>query len=196
MGDSLYVVGGRDHNEQKLSSVLRYDVKDERWVECAPMPSPRSGFAMCTLGECLYVAGGSTGTARGVADCLRYDVQSDTWEAMAPMQVGRYGCNACAVGGKIYAVGGFGDYGGGVCTGATECFDPATGQWTRLADMPTPRGWSTSFVLDGSIYVAGASQRGEVADVHLYDVASDTWSRVCDLPAKIRYGAALSLIHI
>jgi len=36
-----------------------------------------------------------------------------------------------------------------------EIYDPASGRWTRGADLATARGWFSTSVVNGKVYVAG-----------------------------------------
>ena len=53
------------------------------------------------------------------------------------MKYGRFDAAAAVCNGKIYICGGIGD--GYASLKSVECFDPESGVWTELADMPTPR---------------------------------------------------------
>ena len=36
-----------------------------------------------------------------------------------------------------------------------EVYDPASGRWTRGADLATARGWFSTSVVNGKVYVVG-----------------------------------------
>jgi hypothetical protein len=36
-----------------------------------------------------------------------------------------------------------------------EVYDPASGRWTRGRDLATPRGWFSTSIVDGKVYVVG-----------------------------------------
>ena len=36
-----------------------------------------------------------------------------------------------------------------------EVYDPASGRWTKGADLATARGWFTTSVVNGRVYVVG-----------------------------------------
>ena len=61
--------------------------------------------------------------------------------------------------------------------GAFERFDPATGTWTKLPDLPTPRGGLGAVVTDGHLVTAGGESPTQVFDtVELFDLAAGAWS--------------------
>jgi large repetitive protein len=56
---------------------------------------------------------------------------------------------------------------GGLSSGRTSIFDPATGAWIRAADMNIPRGYEgTTPLADGSVFTLGGSWSGGVGDKH------------------------------
>jgi len=61
--------------------------------------------------------------------------------------------------------------------------------WTQKADMPTPRCFHTSAVVNGKIYVIGGyTSEGPdyraLSIVEEYDPATDTWTRKTDMPTE------------
>jgi N-acetylneuraminic acid mutarotase len=58
--------------------------------------------------------------------------------------------------------------------------------WTPKADMPTEKGWLSTAVADGKIYVIGGwhfFRGGSFQGVEAYDPATDTWTEKADLSA-------------
>jgi len=55
--------------------------------------------------------------------------------------------------------------------------------WTKKADMPTPRGYLSSSVVNGKIYVIGGyTGKDMLSTVEEYDPVKDTWARKSDMP--------------
>ena len=83
------------------------------------------------------------------------------------------------------------------CTGDPGPPAPeATGLvWQRLSPMPTPRTEVAAAVTDGRIVVAGgfAEPDRTVATVESYDISSDSWSPLPDLPVAVNHAMAASL---
>jgi hypothetical protein len=68
--------------------------------------------------------------------------------------------------------------------------EPASGAWIMLAPLSTLRHFSTSFVLDGSLYVAGVLGVGN-GSMECYDAATNTWTDMADmLEGRAFFGAA------
>jgi hypothetical protein len=59
----------------------------------------------------------------------------------------------------------------------------AEGTWVRKTDMPTPRDFLGTAVVDGIIYaIGGTSNQVLVPTVEAYDPATDTWTKKADMP--------------
>lgn len=99
---------------------------------------------------------------------------------------------AGVVGTNPAAAGEVGYYAGGLREGSSvirpflEMFDPATGTWTQLADLPNPRFSPEAAWIDGLLYAAGGYNTTFVAtnDLQVYDPVSDTWDNTTypDMP--------------
>ncbi len=69
-------------------------------------------------------------------------------------------------------------------------FDPVTGVWTTLPNAPRARDHFHATVLDDKLYLAGGRLSGGtggtfaplIAEVDVYDFATQTWSTIPDLP--------------
>ncbi|KAK6009475.1 kelch repeat protein [Ostertagia ostertagi] len=62
--DCLYAVGGRDGSNCPLSSVEKYDPRNNKWTPLAPMNNARSGVPLASVvSKQLYAVGGFDGIA-------------------------------------------------------------------------------------------------------------------------------------
>jgi N-acetylneuraminic acid mutarotase len=184
----IYVSGGyadlRFSPDRK--STWSYDPKVNQWRRVADMPGPRAAHKLVALGGKLYAVGGvgPESTALWV-----YDPTSDQWDTLqAPLPTAREHLASVAVGGKIYVIGGRWKGRGNLAV--VETYDPLTGSWSRMADLPAPRGGHTAANLKGLIHVTGGedlSSGNTFADHWVYDPATDRWNSNLAMPTA-RHG--------
>ncbi|OJY40248.1 MAG: hypothetical protein BGP03_00025 [Pseudonocardia sp. 73-21] len=99
-----------------------------------------------------------------------------SWTDAAPIPTPRNVLAAATDGAYLYALGDR-NLSADKNTSAAERFDPATGRWVTLPDMPTPRGGLGATYLDGRIVAVGGEEPTRVlGDVQVYDIDSGTWS--------------------
>ena len=92
-----------------------------------------------------------------------------------------------ALGGFLYAIGGYSD---GARVATAECYDPATNTWTPIASMASVRNSFAAAPMGGFLYVTGGLG---VAGL-LSSPASNTWSRIADLPEPHQWDHALGCL--
>jgi len=198
-GSIIYLVGGfaGNHPGPSTRHVWKYDIAANRWSAAPPLPMDRGAGAAVILGRQLHFFGGGTRLAaivdiidQGSHYALAFDGRSG-WTSRAPIPNPRNHLAGAALGGKIYAIGGqhhrdevLGDL------GEVDAYNPATNRWTRVADLPVPRGHisSSTFVMNGRIFVIGGTRRGDTnglpaADVTAYDPHANAWRVLTPLPA-------------
>ena len=166
------------------------------WAALAPMGTAREYAAAASLNGSLYVAGGYDSSYRSSRVVERYSPASDSWEAVASMASARYAHQLVALGGFLFAIGGS-RAGGHLAT--AERYDPATNTWTPIASMASARNQFAAAAMGGFLYVTGGVE-GPLDGPHVvlrrcerYDPASNTWSRIADLPEP-RYSHALAYL--
>ena len=105
--------------------------------------------------------------------------------------------------GLLYVIAGNTDGHDGGYIPWLDVFDPSSGQWTILPDAPRSRDHFHAAVLDGKIYVAGGRLSGGtggvfeplIAEVDVYDIATQTWSTLSqDLPTP-RAAASVGVLN-
>jgi N-acetylneuraminic acid mutarotase len=73
-----------------------------------------------------------------------------------------------------------------IAFGLTAASANASFNWTRKADMPTPRWGHSSAVVNGKIYIIGGGTSEPdltvLSTVEEYDPITDTWTRKADMP--------------
>ena len=118
------------------------------------------------------------------------------WKAEPPMFTGRDQFTGGVINGKIYVFGGNGNP-DQVNLASTEVYDPATSQWTQLADNNHNNNGDgveelTSAVVNGKLYVFGAyggiGPSGNYGDINfneMYNPATNTWTTLAHKPTLV-----------
>nr|XP_055158592.1 kelch-like protein 3 isoform X1 [Nyctereutes procyonoides] len=182
LNDLLYAVGGFD-GSTGLASVEAYSYKTNEWFFVAPMNTRRSSVGVGVVeGTALHVSRCSppspclllwlpglndTGVALGSFSSPPHPKPSSF-----PSDLGF---------GKLYAVGGY-DGASRQCLSTVEQYNPATNEWTYVADMSTRRSGAGVGVLSGQLYATGGHDGPLVRkSVEVYDPGTNTWKQVADM---------------
>lgn len=87
-----------------------------------------------------------------------------------------------AIDGKLYLVGGFDALPPHDAVAVVDVYEPATGEWSTVAPLPSPRGAGAVVAVDGMLYVLGGVFDGatleDVLRVQRYDPVTDEWTTV------------------
>jgi hypothetical protein len=177
---------------EKSQMAYRYDIEKEMWAEAEGLTSlVEYGSAVSDSDRYIYIVPSGAGNSRQL---IRYDTRTkqytpttkniDKWERVvwdwpSNAWIWRQGTATTAAydGSKyIYAIGGDEGYGAFFTR-----FDPRTGETTYLPPpYYTNIGGSIAY-LDGNLYyMRGGSSR----DMQRFDIATQQWSRMADLPAN------------
>jgi N-acetylneuraminic acid mutarotase len=154
---------------QDFSAVEVYDPETDTWATRADMPTPRSHMTLSTLGGKIYAIGGGARIVAGrsgewLSLLEVYDTATNRWARAADLPSPRLVLSSCVVDGRIYVMGGAISRGASSLEGlartlrtlsVVEIYDPASGGWTRGRDLATSRGWFSTSVVDGKVYVVG-----------------------------------------
>jgi hypothetical protein len=107
MDGAIYAMGGRVADPAlTVAATDRYDLATGTWTTgLAPMPTPRAGAAVASLGGELIVIGGSHDFV-SLRTVEAYDVADDSWRALAPVPTARDGIQAVVFDGEVYVAGG------------------------------------------------------------------------------------------
>ncbi|PKU86276.1 F-box/kelch-repeat protein At1g22040 [Dendrobium catenatum] len=164
---------------------------------------PFCGCAIGTVDGCLYVLGGFS-RAFAMKCVWRYDPVVNMWQEVNSMTTGRAFCKASLLNNKLYVVGGVSKGRGGLTPlQSAEVYDPKTGFWTEVKNMPFSKAQTlpTAFLAEllKPIATGMTSYRGKLCvpqslyswpffvDVggEIYDPETDSWA---DMPAGMGEG--------
>lgn len=157
-----------------------------RWRFEPETPRNQIEASAIAIGKTIYVVGG---TPKGnLHRVVAYDTKTKEFSDPTSLPTGLNHVQAATHDGKLYLAGGYLE--GNDPTGNFWEYDPATEEWTRLAQMPQPTAGGASVVIGDKLYVAGGAPQtfgatGPVApfpDLQIYDFASGEWSEGPEMP--------------
>lgn len=153
---------GEEEDLHSTDEVACFDPAAKVWTALPPLPTPRSSHDAVVIGDKLYVVGGwqltgsSDGTWRDSVCVLDLTSPHKGWRELEGPPVRRRALAAAHAGGKLVVVGGMDEENG--VTQRVDCYDPATDDWTRLADFPGDdvHGFGVSaWTRDGRLFASG-----------------------------------------
>jgi len=164
------------------------------WHTGAALPVEIAEIAAASHGEFIYTGGGFTPPGAGIGVWFgRYDAENDRWARLADLPVAVHHFALAAADGRVWLSGGYtGQLSVSQATNRLDVYDPATGAWTRKADMPGRRGAHFMVALEGRLYVvSGVSDAPD--QMWVYDIATDAWRTRPGAPTlREHLGAAAS----
>jgi len=168
IGGQIWIVNGsHDMGGSDNSSV--YNPALNSWSAGGNGLLATYGQAVVYVGVVLYRIGGisSNGYENSIEE---YGVRM-----LVPMPQGVAWEQAAAIGGYVYVAGGSTANG---LTAKTYRYDPATDTWddAAIADLPEPRAWAASGVVDGRWVIAGG--QGTEGSAVEWDPQTNTWSSI------------------
>lgn len=194
----VIVIGGENGAGQMLSEVEIFDPVTESWSSGPPLPEPRSNHTATRLADGrVLVTGGGLNSAIGIpsgegvlASAVVYDPTTNAFSAVGAMADPRAGHLATLLDdGRVLVAGGATHEVGTPCTtipncatgkalASAEAFDPATGAFSAVGSMTTPRLASFITTLhDGRPLIAGgADDTDSVTNTDLFDAKTNAFS--------------------
>jgi len=134
----------------------------------------------------IYMFGGSPSGTLGshVNLCQRYDPAADTWTLMASMPDGRGWIGGAYCNGRIYIVAGYTN--GSASSDNNWEYDIAANTWTAKTVLPRATvAYMAATWRDSLVYILGGTTpglTGGVADVDIYNPATNTWAIGTPMP--------------
>lgn len=170
------------------------------WSTGAPIPVRIAEIAGAALGQSIYVGGGFTPPGNAIGRWFgRYDTTDDAWEALAELPTAVHHPMMAAAADRIWSAGGYtAGLNRAAATRRLDAYDPATGAWTAMPDMPGRRAAGFMVALAGvgdgaagALYVVGGI--GDDEDrMWRYDIAAGTWADLPGPTPREHLGAAAS----
>ncbi|KUI27648.1 protein kinase [Mycobacterium sp. IS-1496] len=185
----VVVIGGASESIADASNKV-YALRDGAWAELPPMKHGRVAGAAAVVGDKLVVVGGQN-DKQLVAQTEVFDGES--WTEAADLPTPREHLAAVSDGVYVYTLGGR-LLSADENSAAFERFNPQTGAWESLPDMPTARGSYGAAFIDGRIVAVGGEEPTRVlATVEMYDIAGGTWSTLAPISTPL-HGEAVAAV--
>ncbi|ART71761.1 protein kinase [Mycobacterium dioxanotrophicus] len=185
----MVVIGGASDELANASNKV-YALRGGNWVELPSLTHARAAAAAAVVGDKLVVVGGQN-EKQLVAQTEVFDGQS--WKDAANLPTPREHLAAVSDGTYVYTVGGR-FLSADKNSAAFERFDPQSGEWTKLVDMPTPRGSYGATLIDGRIVALGGEEPTRVlATAEMYDIAEAKWISLPPMPTA-RHGEVVATV--
>jgi N-acetylneuraminic acid mutarotase len=204
--DKIYVFNGFAPGLVINNSNEAYNPATNQWTALAPMPKDPQGkpYAVTHNGIALvdntiWIVGGRVGNVPGPVTnkVWIYNLTTNSWSAGPTLPVARAGGGLVRLGRRLHLFGGFGPTACNSDKGDHFAYDldnPGAGWRNMLAPLPSPRNHFGTAAIGGTIYAIGG-QYGhdcggglDVKLVHVYDAATNTWTRKQDLPYANSHG--------
>jgi N-acetylneuraminic acid mutarotase len=157
----IYVMAGTDSGQfHSTAEVHEYDPVGNAWRSRAPMANAREHVKGAVVDSLIYVIGGHSkpgNTKVNQAAVEAYSPRSDKWYAKGTMPTPRGGIGVANLGGKIFVFGGEGaDF---KLFSQVDRYDPATGQWAKVNDIPYAGGihGQATMVWNGRAHLVGGN---------------------------------------
>jgi serine/threonine protein kinase/N-acetylneuraminic acid mutarotase len=174
----VVVIGGASDNIAQASNKA-FAFRGGNWVELPSLGYARAAAAAAVVGDKLVVAGGQN-AKQLVAPTEVFDGKS--WKQAADLPTPREHLAAVSDGVYVYTVGGR-FLSSDKNSAAFERFDPESGEWVKLVDMPTPRGSFSATFIDGRIVAVGGEEPTRVlGTAEMYDIADGKWTTLPPMP--------------
>ena len=212
--DDVYAFNGFAPNIKIEPSVERFDAATRTWSVVATT-SVALGTAVThngivRVGKDVWLIGGRIGSHPGkVTDAVWiYDLERGTFREGPKLPIPGAGGGAALVDNRIHWFGGL-DPLARCDVDRHVVFDldlPSAG-WqdiTGVAAMPLPRNHFSTVTVGGLIYAIGGQNshdgcphgpRGNVAQVHRFDPATNDWDRLSDLPSVQSHAEPSTFVH-
>ncbi|HSS94633.1 MAG TPA: hypothetical protein VLR46_11670 [Candidatus Dormibacteraeota bacterium] len=183
-GGKLYVIGGFDAAGNSLRTVWVFD--GSTWSAGPRLPLGLDHASAATLDDHVYVAGGHS-FGRDSARMFRLDGSS--WTELSSMRHARGGHALIAAGSRLYAIGGNTAF---TNVAPAEVYEPASGAWSDLPALPSPRNHVSGFVFGANVCVAGGRSPATTR-VDCFNFESSAWVRLPNLPSATSGAGATTL---
>jgi serine/threonine protein kinase/N-acetylneuraminic acid mutarotase len=174
----VVVIGGASENLAQASNKV-FALRGGSWVELPNLGHARAAAAAAVVGDTLVVVGGQN-SKQLVPQTEVFD--GGSWKQAADLPTPREHLAAVSDGVYVYTVGGR-FLSSDKNSAAFERFDPQSGEWVKLVDMPSPRGsFGAAYIDDRIVAVGGEEPTRVLGTAEMYDIAEAKWITLPPMP--------------
>lgn len=204
IGEMIYVPGGLLAAGEPTAIVERFDPRSNAWETAAPLPAPRSAYALAALEGRLYLFGGWDG--RTFQNTLFiYDPSENRWTRGADLPFACGFASAVSSNGKIFLLGGTPDR--KTASNTVLAYYPQRDQdgeypWETQADIPQARFAGSAATLGDLVFLFGGSDGSSAENLPgmQYQPQRDEWSVLSDSQQPLGPGVSAvgieNFIHV
>ena len=209
VNDDVYIIGGSSSGGF-VGKVEKYNIKSKTIVTLTKKLLSRRYHTAQSFEEKIYIMGGAIAGPRFTQietnRVERYDPKSNEVKKLAPLPTPRSMPASVIYNGKVYVIGGsiikdivqidkifFNERETFYYTGTVEIYDIAANKWMRGNAKPT-LSVCEAVLYNGKIYAIGGYNGLPQNTFEVYDIATDRWEKLPDLPFTIsaHHGAVLN----
>jgi hypothetical protein len=169
IGPRIYAFGGFDAASQAMDFAAVLDTRSGEWRDLPALPHARYAHTATLYDGKVYVIGGRDLDGE-IDDVDVFDPRSETWETLdtpMPKRRARDSHKTVATPQGLVVAGGQSDF---EDSALVDLFDPATGRWRALPDLPEPMSRSGLALADGKLWIT-LHESAYVMDAEAFD----TW---------------------
>jgi serine/threonine protein kinase/N-acetylneuraminic acid mutarotase len=179
-GEVVVIGGASDALSNASNKVFAF--RGGKWAALPDLQHARAAAAAAVVDDRLVVVGGQN-DKKLVPQTEVFDGES--WTQAADLPSPREHLAAVSDGVYVYAVGGR-NLSADENSAAFDRFDPKSGNWEKLPDMPTPRGSYAAAFIEGRIVTVGGEEPTRVlATVEMYDIANRKWTTLAPINTPV-----------
>lgn len=203
-----YVCGGETSTGAVVNTVLEYDPPTDAWTPKANMPFFNSGYtraAGATYNNMGYLYG-SYNNFLEFNSVLRYNPANNTWTThggTAPRPTGIRNCSAVTLNNDIYYFGGStdGNANGSLIKRAIYKYNITTDSFSTVKENIGQNRMNATGAYNpanNKVYIVGGQAQWSyenLSDLHVYDVATNTWEEKVAIPSTITSNMASAVVN-
>ncbi len=186
--DDIFIIGGRDTNDNVLRSVTRLNVKTGKETVVSPMIHARDKHAAVVLNDVIYVIGGRTNEASFSIE--KYNIAKNSWELIEVLKSPRHPVGAVTDGKYIYVIS---DTVSPDMKSVKilEQYNPITQKRKKLPNMPVSKCDAPVILFDNTVMIPGGwTPSGNTKEVNAYDLKKRRWIEMASLNDTRQFHAA------